>query len=76
MWSTVILDRAIAKKKQERERLRKQLLAVAMHALDKLVREISFDQAYLFGSVSRPHRFSELSDLDVAFKRLAGNDSF
>jgi len=76
VWPTDILDSALAKKKQEREQLRKQLLAAAMQTLDKLAREIPFEQAYIFGSVSKPHGFNELSDLDVAFKGLKDEDFF
>jgi len=50
VWSTELLDAALAKKKQERERLRKQLLTIAMQTLDKLAQEIPFEQAYIFGS--------------------------
>jgi len=76
VWSTELLDAALAKKKQERERLRKQLLTIAMQTLDKLAQEIPFEQAYLFGSVSKPHGFNELSDLDVAFLGLKDEDFF
>lgn len=76
MWSTELLDAALAKKKLEREQLRKQLLAVAMQTLDKLAGEIPFAQAYIFGSVSRSHGFNELSDLDVAFMGLKDEDFF
>ena len=76
MWSTDLLDAALAKKKQKREQFRKQLLALAMQTLDKLALEISFEQAYIFGSVSRPHGFNELSDLDVAFMGLKDEDFF
>jgi len=76
VWSTDLLDAALAKKKQKREQLRKQLLALAMQTFDKLAQEISFEQAYIFGSVSRPHGFDELSDLDVAFMGLKDEDFF
>jgi len=76
MWSTHILDSARAKKKQEREQLRTQLLDDAMKALDKLSRLIQFEQAYVFGSVARPEGLNELSDLDIAFAGLQDKDFF
>lgn len=76
MWSTHILDNARAKKKHEREQLRMQLLAASLQALDKLSQLIQFDQAYVFGSVSRPQGFDEHSDLDIAFAGLQDEDFF
>ena len=34
-------------------------------AIDKLSEEIAFKEAYLFGSVTKPFRFSERSDIDI-----------
>lgn len=76
MWSTHILDNALAKKKHEREQLRMQLLAASLQALDKLSQLIKFDQAYVFGSVSRTQGFDEHSDLDIAFAGLQDEDFF
>ena len=76
MWSTHILDSARAKRKGEREQLRIELLDAAMQALDKLYQLIRFDQAYVFGSVSRQQGFDELSDLDIAFEGLRDEDFF
>jgi len=76
LWSTSILDSARAKKKQEREQLRTQLLDDAMKALDKLSLLIEFEQAYVFGSVSRPQGLDEHSDLDIAFVGLHDEDFF
>lgn len=76
MWNTDLLDSALAKKKLKREQLRKQLLADAMQVLDKLAEEIPFEQAYVFGSVSRAHCFNEHSDLDIAFIGLKDEDFF
>jgi predicted nucleotidyltransferase len=36
-------------------------------AIDRLSREIAFEEAYLFGSVTKPFRFSERSDIDIGF---------
>jgi hypothetical protein len=50
-----LLDAIIEKKrKKEEQRLIEKILA----AIDKLNLEIAFKEAYLFGSVTKPYRFS------------------
>lgn len=41
-----------------------------MTAIDKLSEEMDFKEAYLFGSVTKPFRFSERSDVDIGFVGL------
>lgn len=76
MFSTAVLDRAVAKEKKERERLRKQLLRGVIEALDKLAHEVHFGEAYIFGSISRPHGFRRGSDVDIGFKGLTDENFF
>ncbi len=58
------------KKADERERLRKRVLEEVFRAIDKLSRGVRFEEAYIFGSVTRPYQFGESSDIDIAFKGL------
>ncbi len=37
---------------------------------------ISFEQAYIFGSLAKPYRFFKDSDVDVAFLGLRDEDFF
>jgi len=76
MFSTAVLERAIVKEEENREKLRKQLLKSLIEALDKLAQEIPFDEAYIFGSVSRPYGFRRGSDLDIGFKGLNDENFF
>ena len=45
-------------------------------AKSELGGEIAFDEAYLFGSVSKPFRFSESSDIDIGFVGLDNRHFF
>ena len=45
-------------------------------AIDKLSEEIAFEEAYLFGSVTKPFRFSERSDIDIGFIGLDNRHFF
>lgn len=75
-YSTVLLDEAIEKKKRAQEDLRLQLLEKLGHALDALSGEIPFEEAFIFGSVTAPFRFSEISDIDVGFIGLHDDHFF
>ena len=76
MISHDLVERAIKKKKQEQELRRGCLLVAANRALDRLALIISFDQAYIFGSASKPFGFNALSDLDIGFYGLKDQDFF
>jgi hypothetical protein len=75
-YSTAVLDAAIEKNKKDQEALRLRLLDKLGHALDDLSREIPFEEAFLFGSVTIPYRFSERSDVDVGFVGLHDDHFF
>lgn len=75
-FSTHLLDEALARKRREREDLRPMILTQALLALDELSQEIPFSEAYLFGSVAKPHRFREDSDVDVAILGLPDEHFF
>ena len=75
-FSTALLDAVIERKKKEREKIRLQLLKKLINTLDKLGREIPFEEAYIFGSVVKPFRFAEGSDIDIGFIGLKDNYFF
>lgn len=75
-YSTVLLDEAIEKKKRAQEAFRLELLEKLRHALDALSREIPFEEAFIFGSVTEPFKFSEQSDVDVGFVGLHDDHFF
>jgi len=61
---------AYQRKDAEREKLRKETLQEVCNILGKLSEEIQFEAAYIFGSVLEKNRFSEHSDVDIAFLGL------
>ena len=75
-FSTVLIDKTIARKRKEREAKRLQFIERLFDILRRLSKSVSFDEAYIFGSVIKPHRFSELSDIDVSFIGLKDEDFF
>ena len=75
-YKTHLLDEIIQKKRESREKRRSNTIQRVFKVLKKLAEEISFQEAYLFGSVIRPHTFSENSDLDIGFTGLADKDFF
>ena len=66
-YVTTLLDEAIEKKRTEQEELRLHVIEKILTAIDRLSREITFEEAYVFGSVTKPFRFSERSDIDIGF---------
>ena len=75
-FSTALIDRTIKRKSKEMEERRLQLIERLFDILNTLSKMVSFDEAYLFGSVIKPHRFSELSDVDIGFIGLKDEDFF
>ena len=67
-FKTDVLDRALARKRREREALRVAVQARALELLDES--PVELDEAILFGSVVRLGRFSAQSDVDVAVPDL------
>ena len=75
-FSTHLLNRALLREREEREAQRQKQIALAFKALDALSQLISFDQAYIFGSLAKPHWFFKDSDVDIAFVGLKDEDFF
>jgi len=75
-YVTALLDEAIEKKRKRREDQRLDVIEQTLAAIDKLSQETSFAEAYLFGSVTKPFRFSERSDIDIGFIGLDNRHFF
>ena len=73
-FNTEVLDRALARKRREREALRLAVQARALKLLDES--PVELDEAILFGSVVRSGRFSARSDVDLAVPDLEPRDFF
>jgi len=65
-----IIKEVYRKKSEEREKLRQKFLDDVSNALERLSKEVSFEEAYIFGSLVKPYQFGKFSDIDIAFKGL------
>ena len=65
-FSTYLLDQALIKGRERREKRRQERLAAVLLALNELSFQIPFEEAYIFGSLAKPYSFFEESDVDVA----------
>ncbi len=75
-FPTHIWEQALAQQRERREQRRQELLRAVSEALTELSRQIAFEEAYLFGSLTQPDRFYEGSDVDIAFVGLRDDDFF
>jgi uncharacterized protein len=69
-YPTPILDAAIARRQQQDEQQRQATLARVWDWLNEFGATYGIIQAYVFGSVIRPHRFTDRSDVDVAVESI------
>jgi len=76
IFKTALLDEVIEKNRKKQEDLRLCVIEKILTAIDKLSEEIAFKEAYLFGSVIKPFRFSEISDIDIGFIGLDNRHFF
>lgn len=65
-----IIKEVYRKKTEDMEKMRTSVLKDVFDALKKLRKEVFFEEAYIFGSLSKPNQFGRFSDIDIAFKRL------
>ncbi|MDR4499698.1 MAG: nucleotidyltransferase domain-containing protein [Candidatus Scalindua sp.] len=70
------IKEAYQRKDAEREKLRIKTLQNVCNILGKLSEEVQFEDAYIFGSVLEENRFSEHSDVDIAFLGLDRDELF
>ncbi len=69
-FDTSIVDQARDKKRARLEKERQAILSQLFYLLDKHNAELNISEAYVFGSVTRPGRFGDQSDVDVAVERI------
>lgn len=70
IFKTTLLDEVVEKKRKKQEELRLLLIEKILAVIGELSEKIDFEEAYLFGSVIKPFRFSERSDIDIGFVGL------
>ncbi len=75
-FSTSLIDAVIDRNRKAREEKRLQLIDSLFNILYRLSERVCFNEAYIFGSVTRPYRFSEKSDIDIGFIGLKDEDFF
>ena len=66
----ILARKAFERHREKRERLRKSVLDEVKGVLKRMHDEIPFEEAYIFGSVTKPSDFKEESDVDIAFLGL------
>jgi predicted nucleotidyltransferase len=65
-FDTSLLDQAIARRREQWETLRRARLDEVLGQLEALGAVHEVKEAYLFGSLAQPGRFTDHSDIDVA----------
>jgi predicted nucleotidyltransferase len=69
-FDTYLLDAALARRREENEKQRLAAVERITQWLESEGNKYGIDKAYLFGSVVRPYRFTERSDVDIAVERI------
>jgi predicted nucleotidyltransferase len=69
-FDTRLLDEALLEQQQNREQERQQVLQQVLAWLEQSGRQYGIDSAYLFGSVLRPGRFHDGSDVDLGVEAM------
>lgn len=69
-FNTRLLDEAIARRRERNEAERQETLAKVLDWLAENGQQFGIQQAYLFGSLTRPHRFHPQSDVDLAVESM------
>ena len=67
-FDTHLLDEAIAQRSRRLENERQRLFAKTVALLDAHYRQFGIRSACIFGSVTRPRRFHQHSDVDLAIE--------
>ncbi len=75
-FNTEVLEQCLQRERIENEKKREQTLAQVMSLLSKLAREYSLREAYVFGSLAKPGRFRNHSDVDLAVLGLKKENYF
>jgi hypothetical protein len=75
-FETNLLDAALARRREDNEAQRLATLKRAIHWLETEGEQYGIHEAYLFGSVTHPYRFTSNSDVDVAIEQFNPEDFF
>jgi predicted nucleotidyltransferase len=65
-YDTSVLDQARAAQRAEWERRRQVMLVCVLSVLDEWLPRFGVREAYVFGSLARPGRYHDGSDIDIA----------
>lgn len=69
-FSTALLDAALERRRALNEQQRLATIARVTAWLETQGDRYDIQQAYIFGSITRPYQFSEHSDVDVAAENI------
>jgi predicted nucleotidyltransferase len=75
-FPTPILDRALATRRQQNEQQRLATCDRVIAWLDGAGQRYGITRAYLFGSLTKPYRFTARSDVDVAVEAIDSESFF
>lgn len=75
-FDTSVLDQALEKRRAEWEERRRAMLARVTAALEEVAPAFGVRRAYIFGSLAKPGRYHERSDVDVAVEWPGEGDFF
>jgi uncharacterized protein len=75
-FSTTELDKILDERTRKWERERVSLLEKTGQWLERHAAAYGIDRAYLFGSITRPHRFHPNSDIDIAVETIDPESHF
>ena len=75
-FATYLLDEALTRRATQFESDRQATLAKVATMLQELGTRYRIERAWIFGSVIRPHRFTEDSDIDLAVEQIEPTDFF
>jgi predicted nucleotidyltransferase len=70
------ITQARKRKKARRETQRRTMLDNVWLVLERLIDHVAFDEAIVFGSVTKPGMFTDRSDIDVGFWNLKNEQYF
>lgn len=73
---TELLDFYLKKLEKKKEARRIRLLRKVKNALGRIRKDLYFKEAYIFGSILKPGRFYNDSDIDIAVNGLKDKDFF
>lgn len=75
-FDTAVLDQALVERRAEWEARRQIMLARVTAALEEVAPAFGVRRAYIFGSLAKPGRYHEHSDVDVAIEWPGDGDFF